>query len=103
MLFRKLQATIGLKCPHTVQVFAATTSRKDRFVLVMEHMSGGDLRTLMRQEEEPLPDVWEHHIMEYMCSGMAFLNNRDMIDGDLESANVFFDSAGTVKVTRKNP
>ena len=39
--------------------------------------------------------------MKYICSGMAFLHNRGVIHGDLKSANVLFDSAGTAKVTRK--
>ena len=102
MFFRELQAMIRLKSPHTVQVFGAITSRKDRFVLVMELMPGGDLLTLLRQAGERLPEVRERSIMKYICSGMAFLHNRGVIHGDLKSANVLFDSAGTAKVTRKN-
>ncbi|CAM9572153.1 unnamed protein product [Ascophyllum nodosum] len=98
MFFRELQAMIRLKSPHTVQVFGAITSRKDRFVLVMELMPGGDLLTLLRQAGERLPEVRERSIMKYICSGMAFLHNRGVIHGDLKSANVLFDSAGTAKI-----
>ena len=101
IFFRELQAMTRLKSPHTVQVFGAMTSRKDRFVLVMELMPGGDLRTLLRQTGKRLPEVRERRIMKYICSGMAFLHNRGVIHGDLKSANVLFDSAGTAKVTRK--
>ncbi|CAN0462475.1 unnamed protein product, partial [Ascophyllum nodosum] len=98
IFFRELQAMTRLKSPHTVQLFGAMTSRKDRFVLVMELMPGGDLRTLLRQTRERLPEVRERRIMKYICSGMAFLHNRGVIHGDLKSANVLFDSAGTAKV-----
>ena len=101
MFFRELQAMTRLKSPHTVQVFGAITSRKDRLVLVMELMPGGDLRTLLRHAGERLPEVRERQIMNYIFSGMAFLHNKGVIHGDLKSANVLFDSAGMAKVTRK--
>ena len=97
--FRELQAMTRLKSPHTVQVFGAITSRKDCFVLVMELMPGGDLLTLLRQAGKHLPEVRKRSIMKYICSGMAFLHNRGVVHGDLKSANVLFDSAGTAKVT----
>ncbi|CAN0213505.1 unnamed protein product [Ascophyllum nodosum] len=98
MFFRELQAMTRLKSPHTVQVFGAITSRKDRLVLVMELMPGGDLRTLLRHAGERLPEVRERQIMNYICSGMAFLHNKGVIHGDLKSANVLFDSAGMAKI-----
>ena len=95
---RELEAMTRLKSSHTVHVYGAITSRADCFVLVMELMTGGDLRTSLKKAEAPLPQERVHGIMRDICFGMAFLHSRGAIHGDVKSANVLFDGSGTAKV-----
>lgn len=89
-----------LRSPHTVNVYGAITSRKDRLVLVMELLSGGDLRAFLKQSEQPLPAERARRIISDICAGMAFLHSHGAVHGDLKSANVLLDGAGRAKVRR---
>ncbi|CBN75056.1 Transmembrane receptor kinase [Ectocarpus siliculosus] len=95
---RELDAMIRLRSPHTVNVYGAVTSLPDRMVLVMELLSGGDLRTLLRNSEQPLPEEQSRRIIGDICAGMAFLHSKDTVHGDLKSANVLLDGSGRAKI-----
>ncbi|CAM9445750.1 unnamed protein product [Ectocarpus fasciculatus] len=95
---RELDAMIRLRSPHTVNVYGAVTSRPDRMVLVMELLSGGDLRTLLRNSKQPLPREQSRRIIGDICAGMAFLHRKDTVHGDLKSANVLLDGSGRAKI-----
>lgn len=95
---RELHAMIRLRSPHTVGVYGAITSRPDRLVLVMELLAGGDLRTLLKNAEQQLPDERSRRIIGDICAGMQFLHGKDTVHGDLKSANVLLDGAGRAKV-----
>ncbi|CAN0463240.1 unnamed protein product [Scytosiphon promiscuus] len=90
---------IRLRSPHTVNVYGAITSRQDRFVLVMELLSGGDLRALLKDAVEPLTEERVYSIVRDICAGMAFLHLKETVHGDLKSPNVLFDGVGRAKVT----
>lgn len=81
-----------------MNVYGAITSRTDRIVLVMELLTGGDLGSLLRHSEEQLPEAQARRIIEDVCAGMAFLHSKDVIHGDLKSANVLLDGEGRVKL-----
>lgn len=95
---RELHAMIRLRSPHTVGVYGAITSRPDRLVLVMELLPGGDLRTLLKKSEQPIPEERSRQIIRDICAGMHFLHGKDTVHGDLKSANVLLDGAGRAKV-----
>lgn len=95
---RELEAMTRLRSPHTVNVYGAVTSRTDRLILVMELLSGGDLRTLLKRAEEPLPEEQARRIVGDISAGMAFLHSKSTVHGDLKSANVLFDGNGRAKV-----
>lgn len=95
---KELEAMMRLRSPHTVNVYGAITSRKDRLVLVMELLSGGDLRAFLKQSEEPLSAERARHIISDVCAGVAFLHSHSAVHGDLKSANVLLDGAGRAKV-----
>lgn len=99
---RELEAMIRLRSPHTVHVYGAMTVRADRFVIVMELLTGGDLRTLLRRHakrsKDPLPEHRVRKIIGDICAGMAFLHGKETVHGDLKSANVLFDGLGRAKV-----
>lgn len=87
-----------LRSPHTVNVYGAITSRKDRLVLVMELMVGGDLRAFLKTAEGPIPKERAWLIMQDISAGVAFLHSKQTVHGDLKSANVLFDGQGRAKV-----
>lgn len=95
---RELEAMIRLRSPHTVGVYGAITSRPDRLVLVMELLAGGDLRRLLKNSDQPLPEEQCRRIIGDICAGMHFLHSKETVHGDLKSANVLLDGAGRAKV-----
>ncbi|CAM9606844.1 unnamed protein product, partial [Hapterophycus canaliculatus] len=95
---RELEAMIRLRSPHTVNIYGAVTSLPDRLVLVMELLVGGDLRTLLKNSEQPLPEEQSKQIIGDICAGMAFLHGKKTVHGDLKSANVLLDGAGRAKI-----
>ncbi|CAM9364389.1 unnamed protein product [Pylaiella littoralis] len=94
---RELEAMIRLRSLNTVNVFGAVTSLSDRMVLVMELMPNGDLRTLLKNSEQPLPEEKVRQLIGDICAGMAFLHSKKTVHGDLKSANVLLDGAGRAK------
>lgn len=98
---RELDAMIRLRSPHTVNVYGAVTSRANSMVLVMELLAGGDLRTMLKNSREPLPEEKCRQIIGDICAGMAFLHGKNTVHGDLKSANVLLDGAGRAKVSAK--
>lgn len=95
----ELEAMKRLCSPHTVQVFGAVTTLKDQFILVMELLPGGDLRSLLKRSTRPLADGLVRQIVGDICGGVAFLHSKSTIHGDLKSANVLFDGEGRAKVS----
>lgn len=95
---RELHAMNRLRSPHTVGLYGAITSRPDRLVLVMELLPGGDLRTLLKKAEQPLPEERSWQIIRDICAGMNFLHSKETVHGDLKSPNVLLDGDGRAKV-----
>lgn len=90
-----------LRSPHTVALYGAVTSRSDQLIMVMELLSGGDLRGLLKRAEGPLPVAQARRIVGDICAGMAFLHSKSTIHGDLKSPNVLLDGAGRAKVRHR--
>lgn len=94
----ELDTMVRLRSPYTVNVYGAVTAKRDRLILVMELLSGGDLRTFLSNRERPLPEPQSRQIIADICAGMAFLHRKEAVHGDLKSANVLLDGAGRAKV-----
>lgn len=97
-LLLELQAMLRLRSPHTVNVYGAITSRKDRLVLLMELLTGGDLRSFLRHAKGRLPEARTRQIIVDVSAGMAFLHSKKAVHGDLKSANILLDGDGRAKV-----
>lgn len=95
---REMDAMIRLRSPHTVNVYGAITSLPDRLVLVMELLAGGDLRNMLKNSEQPLPEEQSRQIIRDICAGMAFLHLKKTVHGDLKSVNILLDGGGRAKV-----
>ena len=96
---RELEAMIRLRSLNTINVYGTVASLPDRTVLVMELLAGGDLLTLLRTSETPLPEEQSRRIIGDICAGMAFLHGKNTTHGDLKSADVLLDGDGRAKVT----
>lgn len=99
---REVDIMVRLKSGYTVDVCGVITARKDRLVLVMELLEGGDLRTFLDRSEEPLPKEDVQRIIGDVCAGMAFLHENGVVHGDLKSANVFLDGNDRAKVWKSS-
>lgn len=93
-----LEVITRLCSPHTVQVYGAVTALNGKFVLVMELLSGGDLRSFLKRCTESLPDSLVRQIIRDVFTGVGFLHSKATIHGSLKSANVLFDGEGRAKV-----
>lgn len=96
---RELQAMVRLRSPYTVHVYGAITSDKERFIIVMELLAGGDLRAFLKRQADPVPHDCARRIVGDVCAGMEFLHSRETVHGDLKSANVLLDGLGRAKVS----
>lgn len=97
-LLSEVQTMMRLRSPHTVNVYGAITSGKEQLVLVMELLTGGDLRCFLRHAEERLPEPLARQIIRDVCVGMAFLHSKNAVHGDLKSPNILLDGEGRAKV-----
>ncbi|CAM9803329.1 unnamed protein product [Ectocarpus fasciculatus] len=95
---RELDAMIRLRSPNTVHVYGKITALRDRLVLVMELLVGGDLRMLLNSSHPSLPAHKSRRIIGDICAGMAFLHSKNTIHGDLKSSNVLLDGDGRAKI-----
>ena len=95
---RELETMMRLRSPYTVNVYGIITTRKESLVLVMELLTGGDLRSLLRNASEDLPEERVRLITKDVCAGIVFLHRKKIVHGDLKSPNVLFDGAGRAKV-----
>ena len=99
-LLLELQAMMRLRSPHTVNVYGAITSTKGKLILVMELLTGGDLRSLLKHSTERIPEPQARRIIQDVCAGMAFLHSKCAVHGDIKSANVLLDGEGRAKVSK---
>ncbi|CAN0357804.1 unnamed protein product, partial [Ectocarpus fasciculatus] len=98
-LCQELEYMKRLRGPRTVHTYGGvTTLARDRVVLVMEFMPGGDLLLKLRKLRRPLEEGVLRQIVRDVCEGMAFLHSKAFVHGDLKSSNVLFDARGRAKV-----
>ena len=90
----ELEMMTRLRSPYTVNVFGAISSLNDKFVIVMELISGGSLRNLLKRSSSKVDACM---IVGDVCAGMQFLHSKNTIHGDLKSANILIEK-GRAKI-----
>lgn len=59
-----------------MNVYGVETSRRDKLILVMQLLAGGDMRTFLRNAAEPIPEGRVRQIIGDISAGMAFLHSK---------------------------
>jgi serine/threonine-protein kinase len=81
--------------PHIIRILAVG-ERDDSFIMLMEHMSGGDLRERMAK-----PHPWEEAVAvgKQVALALSAAHQQGIVHGNLRPSNVMYDAEGAVRVT----
>ncbi len=92
---RIVRQLIRLEHPNIVRIFAVG-EREDSFIMLMEHLPGGDLRERMVKAHP-----WREAIAvgRQVALALAYAARHDIVHGNLRPSNVLFDARGRVRVT----
>ena len=86
--FRREAKTLAkLRHPNIVQVFLSGESEDGALYLVMEHVPGHDLASVLGRGT-PMPETRLRHIAEQMAAGLAAAHEAGVVHRDLKPANV---------------
>jgi len=92
---RTVRNLMRVESPHIIQILAVG-EREDAFIMLMEHMPGGDLR-----ERLVKPHPWREvaKIGEQVALALASAHNAGVVHGNVRPSNILFASDGTIRVT----
>ncbi len=81
--------------PNVVRIFAVG-ERDDAFIMLMEHLPGGDLRERLVQ-----PHTWRRaaEVGREVATALACVHELGIAHGNLRPSNIMFDGSGAVRVT----
>jgi eukaryotic-like serine/threonine-protein kinase len=98
---REGRTAARLAHPNIVQVYDAGEAEfdgRETSYIVMEYVSGGDLKELI-DEKGRLPGPELARLGEEICAGLAHAHERGVIHRDIKPHNILLDENGHVKVT----
>ncbi|PIO12910.1 hypothetical protein AB205_0058380, partial [Aquarana catesbeiana] len=84
------------KSPFVTHLYCSFQT-KDYLFYVMELMSGGDLRTLMKKEGQIKGDKLRLLTAEMLC-GIQYLHSKKIVHRDLKPGNILLDQAGHARI-----
>jgi len=92
---RTVRALTRVEHPHIIRILAVG-ERDDSFIMLMEHMAGGDLRERMVK-----PHPWQDAVSvgKQVALALAAAHQQNIVHGNLRPSNVMFDSEGKIRVT----
>ncbi len=83
---REAQAASRLKHPNVVSVLDFGVHKNSRPYLVMEHLDGIDLQSLLKQERLDPERVCRLFIQ--LCAALAHANSKDVVHRDIKPSNI---------------
>ncbi|MDH3283978.1 MAG: protein kinase [Acidobacteriota bacterium] len=92
---RTVRALTRIEHPNIVRIFAVG-ERDDAFIMLMEHLSGGDLRERLVQ---PHAWRWAAEVGRDVATALACVHEQGIVHGNLRPSNIMFDETGKVRVT----
>ncbi|MBP7147313.1 MAG: protein kinase [Acidobacteria bacterium] len=92
---RTARTMMRVQHPHIVRLYAVA-EREDSFIMVMEHLPGGDLRERLVQ-----PHPWQEaaRIGRDVARALAHAARHGVVHGNVRPSNIMFDRAGAIRVT----
>jgi serine/threonine-protein kinase ULK4 len=96
LLQNEVKAMYILDHPNIVKFFSWYETTNHIWVII-EHCSGGDLKSLLNQDKR-LPEDSIRAFSTDVRAGLLFVHSKDIIYGDLKPQSVLFDGIGTMKL-----
>jgi eukaryotic-like serine/threonine-protein kinase len=92
---RRVRELLRVHHPNIVRIHAVG-EREDAFMMLMEHLPGGDLR-----ERLVRPHAWPEvvRVGRDVAAALAYAHARGIVHGNLRPSNVLFDGVGGIRVT----
>ncbi|WOL00985.1 hypothetical protein Cni_G09698 [Canna indica] len=84
---------------HVVGFHAVLPTPSGDVALLLEHMEGGSLDTLLRRRgRSPFPEIALASVARQALLGLAELHSRQIVHRDIKPANLLINAAGVVKI-----
>lgn len=90
---REGQAQMELRHPNIVHTYAAGQI-DGVYVIAMEHLPGGSLADLLRQQGRPLDLATATSIITQIAAALDYAHSRGVLHRDLKPSNILFDGRG---------
>ncbi len=89
-----VRSLVRLEHPNIVRIHAVG-ERRDSFIMLMDHMAGGDLR-----ERLVRPHTWPDvaRVGRDVAAALAHVHRHGVVHGNLRPSNVLFDAQGAIRV-----
>lgn len=94
---QEARAAARLSHPHVVAVHDWGWQQPDTYYIVMELVSGSDLRDVLLQRER-LPETDAAEIVAAVCDALQAAHDLGLVHRDVKPENVLIDRAGRVRV-----
>lgn len=94
---RGISQCMNLKSPHLVTIFDVRQNAEGRWFVIMEFVSGPNLRQLMDESPAGLGTQKTAFFLREIAKGLTFLHECGIVHRDLKPANIFYEN-GYVKI-----
>ncbi|HMB95529.1 MAG TPA: serine/threonine-protein kinase, partial [Tepidisphaeraceae bacterium] len=94
---RGISQCMNLKSPHLVTIFDVKYNAQGRPFVIMEYVSGPNLRQLLDQNPAGLGEQKSAFFLREIAKGLSFLHESGIVHRDLKPGNIFYES-GYVKI-----
>jgi hypothetical protein len=94
---RGITQCMNLKSPHLVTVFDIKQNAEGRSFVIMEYVSGPNLRQLMDESPAGLGEQKAAFFLREIAKGLTYLHDCGIVHRDLKPANIFYEN-GYVKI-----
>src|SRR4029079_18556299 len=94
---RGISQCMNLKSPHLVTIFDVRQNDQGRWFVLMEFVSGLNLRELLDESPAGLGPQKAAFFLREIAKGLSYLHDCGIVHRDLKPANIFFEN-GYVKI-----